>query len=460
MATERTRSSDGSTRFTIARGLDVPVAGEPEQIVGEAPPCTSVGLVTNDYRGLSASVSVREGERVRPGQTLYEDRKNPGVRFTSPVAGVVTAIHRGARRALQSIVVALDGDDAEPFTIASTGDLARLDREHVTTTLLTSGLWTALRTRPYGKIPRPGSLPSAIFVNAADSNPLAPDPRVVIASDPEAFADGVQVVSRLTNGEVFVCCRPDAVSLECERARVVTFVGPHPAGLVGTHIHFLKPVGATRTVWHLGCQDVMAIGRLFRSGYLVADRIVALAGPVVRRPRLVRVPLGANVEDLVREQLHDGACRVVSGSVLSGRAARPPASFLGRYHDQVSVLRDETEGSEYSFHRRLWPLAHARRGRVGTTASSGRPWAHAAKHAQSIAQMMVPLDSFDRMMPLDILATPLLRALLVGDLEAARALGCLELEEEDLALCSFVCPAKNDYGALLRFALDEIERRA
>lgn len=402
-------------------------------------------------------MEVQAGERVRAGQTLFTDRRNPAVKHTSPGAGIVAAINRGQRRSLQSVVVELDGDEAVDFEKYEVAQLASLAREDVQRNLLASGLWTALRTRPFSRIPAPDSEPRAIFVTAIDTNPHAVDPAIVIAEDPHAFANGLQVLAALTAGPLFVCTAStaDIAVTETDKVRHATFSGPHPAGLVGTHIHFLNPVSESRIVWHIGYQDVMACGRLFTTGLLHAERIVALSGPLVQKPRLLRTRLGASIHDLVADELAQEQMRLISGSVLAGRRATGPIAWLGRYHNQIGALR---EGSKREF------LAWARPGRDKfsaihayaahllhrgdfdlTTSQNGSPRA------------MVSIGSFEKVMPLDILATPLLKSLLVEDTDSARDLGCLELDEEDLALCSFVCNGKYEYGPFLRNNLTEIE---
>lgn len=444
------------------RGLDLPIAGVPEQSVQAAAPVGCVALLGPDYLGLKPTMQVQEGDRVGLGQPLFIDKKNPGVNFTSPGGGVVAAINRGARRALHSVVIRLtseESSDQERFNRYDRGELASLSDYQVRENLLTSGLWTALRTRPYSKVPTEDGVPSAIFVTAMDSNPLAADPSVVVAEFAEDFRDGLTILSKLFDGNIYVC-KASGSSIpvpEQERFVVAEFAGPHPAGVVGTHIHFLKPVSAARSVWHVSYQDVIAVGRLFSSGELWVERIVSLAGPAVRRPRLLRTRLGASTEDLVRDELDREECRVLSGSVFNGRRAAGWACFLGRYHNQLSVLR---EGHERELFGWIAPgldkysaanvfLSSLRRGAKlfdFTTSQNGSPRA------------MVPIGTYERVVPLDVLPTQLLRALLVRDTDSAQALGCLELDEEDLALCSFVCPSKYDYGPALRASLEQIER--
>jgi Na+-transporting NADH:ubiquinone oxidoreductase subunit A len=455
---ERFVQADRAVPIRIVDGLDIPIAGKPAQEISGGRDATAVALLGNDYVGLRPALQVEKGDRVKLGQTLFADRKHPDIRYTSPGSGVVTGINRGARRALLSIVVSLDGDDEEVFSCWPARDLPALRRDQVRDTLLASGQWTAFRTRPYGRVPDAGTQPHSIFVTAMDSEPLAARPEVVIQEHPADFTNGLTVLSHLTEGPVFVCKAPyaDLPEAPSDRVCIVAFSGPHPSGLAGTHIHFLAPVGAKRTAWHLGYQDVIAIGKLFTTGRIWTERIVALAGPMVREPRLIRARLGADIEALTRGELAEGAARIISGSVLSGRAARQPENYLGRFHNQVSVIAEAEPGSDRASAEAAdrgfstYSLSVSRTPRKRrfslTTALHGRPKA------------MVPFGQFEWVMPLDILPTQLLRALLVGDTDMAQALGCLELVEEDLALCSFVCPSKLNYGPLLREALEHIER--
>jgi Na+-transporting NADH:ubiquinone oxidoreductase subunit A len=435
----------------IKKGLDIPISGAPRQEISEGPPVSSVALLGQDYLGVRPTLLVEEGNRVKLGQPLFADRKRPEIVFTSPGSGVVSQISRGERRALRSVVVELQGDEAERFSCYPADRLAQLRRDQVVDNLLASGLWTAFRTRPYSKIPEPGAEPRSMFVTAIDSSPLAADPGVVIGAGQGAgrqdFANGLTIISRLTSGAVFLCKEPGAdIPLgDPARITVAEFAGPHPAGLAGTHIHFLDPVGAGKSVWHVNYQDVTAIGRLFTSGRLSVERIVALGGPVVGRPRLLRTRLGANIDELIRDETAKVACRVVSGSALSGHRAAGPTAFLGRYHGQITVLA-EGQGDRYVVGGALGALGARSRAYGLGTALHGRP------------STMLPVEAYERVMPLDVLPVPLLRALMVGDTDSAQLLGCLELDEEDMALCTFVCPGKQEYGPLLRASLTRIER--
>ena len=440
----------------IKKGLDVPLAGAPEQRITPGADVTSVALLGPDTHDLKPGMLVQEGDRVKLGQPLFKDKDNPGVNFTSPGSGVVAKVNRGERRVLQSVVISLEGDEAETFTSYAPGDLDGLDSQAVRDNLLASGLWTALRTRPFSKIPAPDAEARALFVTAIDTNPLAADPSVIIKTDPDAFRMGLTLLAKLVHGPVYICTAPDA-DCECpneEPFRHAVFSGKHPAGLVGTHIHFLEPVSENKVVWHIGYQDVMAVGKLFVTGRLPVERVVSLGGPMVSEPRLLATRLGAHTSELIAGELEKGNIRVVSGSVLSGHRAAGWAAYLGRYDTQISVLPDGKPREFLSFMRPGFGKFSAARAFTGkllgkaysfTTSQNGSPRA------------MVSIGSFEQVMPLDILPTPLLKALIVRDTDGARELGCLELDEEDLALCSFVCNGKYEYGPHLRKNLHEIE---
>lgn len=447
----------------IKKGLDLPISGKPEQRIHVARAVRHVALLGVDHVDLKPTMLIAEGDRVKLGQALFEHKKLPGVCFTAPGAGEVVAINRGARRMLQSVVIRLDDtEEQEIFASYPADRLDSLTNEQVVDNLLKSGMWAALRTRPFGKLPDPTTRPAAIFVTAIDTNPLSADPAPIIEAEGEAFAQGITVLSRLTEGKVWVCKAADAQLPEATmpaRAQVASFDGPHPAGLPSTHIHFLDPVSAHKTVWHLNYQDVIAIGKLFTTGHIPTERIVALGGPQVEEPRLLRTRLGACIEELLEGELVDGDNRAISGPVWSGRRAAGWSSYLGRHHLQISVLK---EGNQREVLGWLNPAGATKFSFLNVMLSSFK-----RKAAEPIAfttsqngspRAMVPVGTFEDVMPLDILPTQLLRYLLVGDTDMAQKLGCLELDEEDVALCSFVCVGKYDYAPVLRKNLNQIER--
>ncbi len=442
--------------INIKRGLDLPIAGAPAQRIEAGRPVRSVAVVGFDYPTMKPTMAVQVGDRVKLGQILFSDKKSEGVHYTAPGAGVVSAVHRGEKRVLQSVVIDLEGDEEVTFTSYSPAQLDGLSGEQVRENLQQSGLWTALRTRPFSKVPAVDATPASIFVTAIDTHPLAADPAIIIAEQPEAFEAGLKVLTNLA--KVFLCKAPNA-SLPGEslaKVQVESFNGPHPAGLPGTHIHFLDPVSASKSVWTIGYQDVIAVGKLFTSGRLSVERVVALAGPVVEQPRLVRARLGANLDELTAGELQPGANRVVSGSLLGGRTAHGAFAYLGRYHQQVSCLREGKE-REMLHYMRPGVDKHSILNIYISKLMAGKKFAFSTSTNGS-PRAMVPVGNYEEVMPLDVLPTQLLRALIVGDTEVAQKLGCLELDEEDLALCSYVCAGKYEYGPILRDNLTRIEK--
>jgi Na+-transporting NADH:ubiquinone oxidoreductase subunit A len=446
-------------RFEISRGLTIPIAGDPETTI-DVKNVGRVGLVADDYLGMRPTLLVSEGDMVQLGQPVFADKKTDGVAFTAPASGRVVSIYRAEKRRFVSLIIEKSGDqESRQFPSFDAGALATLDRAVVVESLVASGLWTSLRTRPFSKVPSPQAEPPlAVFINAMDTNPLAARPDPIILDRAEEFRAGVTVVTRLTSGKVYLCRTPGSkVPGEMMPQVVVAeFDGPHPAGLVGTHMHFLRPATAGRVNWHLNYQDVIAIGHLFLQGKLDLTRIISLAGPSVKQPRLIRTQVGASLTELVDGELVGSDVRVVSGSVLCGRKAGENADFLGRYSLQISCLpeghaRDflgwQMPGfDKYSITRAFASAWGAKRRYALTTTTGGSERA------------MVPIGTYEQVMPLDLIATPLLRALISRDTVTAQQLGCLELDEEDLGLCTFVCPGKYEYGEILRDNLLTIEK--
>ncbi|MFW8592503.1 Na(+)-translocating NADH-quinone reductase subunit A [Glaciecola sp. 2405UD65-10] len=440
----------------IKKGLDLPIKGAPQQQIGSTVTVSKVAILGEEYVGMRPTMHVQVGDVVKKGQLLFEDKKNPGVKYVSPASGEILEVNRGAKRVLQSVVVGIKGDDSIEFTKVSASAIASTDRQQLVDLLVETGLWTAIRTRPFSKAPAIGSAPKSIFVTAMDTNPLAVDPQLVIAERSADFESGLEVLARLTEGKIYVCKASGAnVKASASQAEVHEFAGPHPAGLAGTHIHHLDAVGPGKTVWQLNYQDVIAIGATVTSGELDVSRVVSIAGPAAKQPQIVRTQIGASTNELVKGQYADTPVRIISGSVLNGVKANGPHAYLGRFHVQVSIIEEDTEkkflgwitpGSDKHSVTRAY-LGHLSPKKLfnmtSTTNGSNRS--------------MVPIGNYERVMPLDIIPTLLLRDLLSGDSDGAQTLGALELDEEDLALCTYVCPGKYDYGQVLRDVLTTIE---
>lgn len=450
----------------VKRGYDLPLAGEPRQEVDDGPVVTRVAMLGVDFPGLKPRVEVEADEAVRRGQTLVTDRSQPAIRHTSPGSGRIVGVYRGERRRLLSVVVELEkselhgeGPQVDLPTVGSEASPEALED-----VLLRSGLWTSLRTRPFGVTPRPGTVPRSIFVTALDTQPHAPDIDVALEGLEAYFEAGLSALVTLARGggqplRLCLAERSRLAALAPSGAEVHCFSGPHPAGLAGLHMSLVDPVGRGRQSWYLGAQDVVAIGQLVLEGTLRVERVVAVGGPLAARPRLLRTRLGASVTELLAGEVQGtGRYRLVSGSVLHGQdATEGELAYLGRFHQQVSILSDDRKRKFFGWMAprlidtllldpwlsKLFPKARL----ALDTLQNGEP------------RPLVPIGRYERYMPYPDIVPPLLfRALLTGDLDKAEALGALELEEEDLALCSFACPSKLDFGRHLRHVLRQLEK--
>ena len=469
----------------IKKGLDIPISGSPVQEIGSAKNnIRSVGIVGDDYHGMRPTMLVGVGDKVKIGQPVMSDKKNEGVLFVSPACGTVRSINRGEKRKFLSMVIDVEGNDEVTFDTFSNFQVLGYDavKDH----LLATGMWPAFRTRPYSKSPAPGSVPRSIFVNAMDTNPLSAEPELIIDRHREHFVSGLSILTNLLKqpestgasdseaaeetegestgekkeahvGKVFVCAKNHShiPGVDIDDVELHEFKGPHPAGLSGTHIHVLDPVNENKVVWTIGYQDVIAIGHLFTTGRVMTERTVALGGPIVRKPRLITTQLGACLDDIVEGELSSRNARVVSGSVLTGRKSEEHLNYLGRYHCQVSAIEEGTHREFLGWQKPGFDKFTVTRLYVGSIL---KKTFNMTSNINGGHRSMVPIGTYERVMPLDILPTQLLRALLSGDTEQAQALGCLELDEEDLALCTFVCPGKYDYGSTLRENLTVIEK--
>lgn len=444
-------------RHTVTRGLDLPIPGAPAPAIVEARRPSRVAVLPDDHLGTKPRLRVQEGDTVARGQPLWQDRTHGAITITSPGSGRVVAVHRGERRALQSIVIELDASDGDghaPFA-GYTPTVVR-DRAALRALLLESGLWVAFRTRPFNHVPAPDTEPSAMFVTALDTSPLAPRVDAVIGERIDDFARGLEALRALSDAPVFVCRAPgSSLGDGVDGVRLADFGGKHPAGAPGFHIHTLAPVSRTRTAWQLAAHDVVRIGHLLRTGQLDVSHVVALGGPAVREPRHLRTRLGVALDELLAGELAPvapGALphRVISGSVLTGRRAEGPVfGYLSRHHHAVAVLPEVVKRRFLGFLRPDAPAFSSLPVYLGGGARAGfDTMMHGGPRA------MVPIGAYERVMPYDLMPTHLLRAVQLGDAEWAEQLGVLELDEEDVALCSYLCPGKADYGTALRRLLE------
>jgi len=440
----------------IKKGLDLPISGVPAQKIFNAPAVTEVALTGPDYVGMKPTMFVKVGDKVKVGDPIFEDKKTPGVLFTSPAHGTVKAINRGERRVLQNVVISVEGEEQKAFDSYLSKEAGEYEGKEIEALMVEAGLWPAFRTRPFSRSPELGSQPSSIFVSLMDTNPLAADQEVILAEYEEAFKTGVEALTKLAP-KVFVTKRKGAKTPSVAGEKVIEeeFSGPHPAGLVGTHIHHLDPVSLNKKVWHIGLQDVIALGHLLSTGKVFIERVVALAGPKATNPRLLRTRLGACMKQITAAEVATGPVRIISGSILSGRKMDDTFCFLGRFHTQVSVIEENSDreflgwqGPGYD----KYSIKNCYAGKFKNKVFDFHTNTYGSRRA------IVPVGMFEAVMPLDILPTQLIKALKTKDADLATALGCLELDEEDLALCTFASPGKDDFGPALRETLTTIEK--
>ena len=440
----------------IKKGLNLPIEGTPEQKVHQGPKVSKVALIGDDVVGMKPTMEVQIGDKVKVGQLLYTDKKTEGVRYTSPASGEVIEINRGARRAFQSVVIKVEGDDHQDFESYKGSELSGYKDADVRALLLESGMWPSLRRRPFSKAARPDETPSSIFVTAIDTHPLAADPAIVIKEQETAFKNGLKVLGKIAKVHLCTEASSTVVGADVENVSETKFSGPHPAGLAGTHIHHLDPVGENKFVWYINYQEVIAVGKLFETGKLFTDRVVALAGPVARNPRLIKTRVGASIDELIKgETFEADEIRPVSGSVFAGREARGPFAYLGRFHNQISLLKEGREREFLGWHSPGLNKFSVKP--IYLSAFSSKKFAMNTNKNGSL-RAIVPIGSYEKVMPLDILPTYFIRTIMARNTDMAVKLGALELDEEDVALCTFVDPGKNDFGPVLRENLETIEK--
>jgi Na+-transporting NADH:ubiquinone oxidoreductase subunit A len=442
--------------FNLKKGLNIPILGIPDQVIHDSKVPNSVAVLGPDFKGLKPKMLVSAGDKVIRGTPLFCHKDAPEISYVSPCKGEVKVINRGEKRVLLSVVIDVESIDDEGIAITKSHSNEKSQEQFVKKCLFDSGLWTSFLTRPYSKVPSSDSVPSSIFITAMDTEPLCPDADLIINQDLKAFEEGVKKISLLTKGNVFIC-KKNTSQLVVEGFDTYEFSGPHPAGLAGTHMHFLDAPSSSKTVWSIGYQDVIAIGKLFLTGFIDIKRVISIAGPNALKPRLVKTVLGASLDDILEGEYNKNEdCRVISGSILSGFHAVDDLAFLGKYSRQITIIKEDLEKHFFG-----WIKPQPNKFSVMPVLLSAFGFFKLFNLTSNLnggRRAMVPTGVFETLMPQDFLPTQMLRALLVMDTDVAQSLGALELDEEDLALCTFACPAKYEYGSALRDSLQKIEK--
>ncbi|MDA9997351.1 NADH:ubiquinone reductase (Na(+)-transporting) subunit A [Gammaproteobacteria bacterium] len=428
----------------IKKGLNLPISGHPDPVVSDTPTIHKAAILSNDFIGMKPTMLVKAGEKVKLGQKIIEDKKNPGVFFTSPCGGEVSSINRGDKRKFLSIEFDIDAEE-ESVLFDTNQDPKTL--------LIESGLFNAFRTRPFNRTPKVEDKPDRVFINACDTNPLAVSPKDIIQLNEADFNSGVAFISSLFDFDIDLAFEDDHRDYTFQNVNSTQFKGPHPAGLASTHINAIYPVNLHRKVWTINYQEVISIGYLVNNGKLRTHKNISLAGESVFNPSIVSARIGSNIDQLCAGKVNSNA-RVISGSVLFGHDAIDAMSYLGFYDNQVTALPNYTDDVFLNWvmpgkniHSKLNVFLSAFKKPAKFNFNTGINGGNRA---------IVPVGSYEEIIPHDILMTQLLKALVVGDVEMAAELGMFELTAEDLALATYVCPSKYDYCSILMDNLNKV----
>ena len=442
-----------SKLIRLRKGLNIKLAGKAEKILLPETAVTRFGVRFADFPGLVARLEVQEGASVRAGSALFHDKLFPEMKFVSPVSGVVREIVRGEKRVLTEVVIEQAGTDKIDFGAA---DPLKLTREEVRTKLLGSGLWTVIRQRPYHIVARPDAVPRAIFISAFDTAPLAPDLDFVMTNTHgNHLQTGINVLSRLTDGKIHISREAGSLRVpeleNLQRVEMHQFTGPHPAGNVGVQIHHIDPVVKGEVVWTIDIQDVVALGRLFDTGFHNRERIIALAGTGVLHPKYHRIRPGASVENILRANMKDGSLRVISGNVLTGKRISAEGSF-GFYDNMVTLL---PEGDYSEFFGWATPgLKKFSYWRTFVSSLLPRKEYDLDTNLHGGHRAFVVTGHYENVLPMDIYPVHLLKAIMAGDVELMENLGIYEVAEEDFALCEFIDPSKTEIQEIIRSGIN------
>ena len=445
----------------LKKGYNIPLAGSAKKELENATEPSKVGLLPGEFRGIKPKLSVKEGDAVQVGSPLFTDKQYADICFVSPVSGTVSAINRGERRKLTEIIVESDKkSDAIKIGDWSKDALSKMDRSDVKQALLKGGLWPFILQRPFSVIANPDETPRDIFISGFDTAPLAAKIGFLLKDRLDDFQLGIDMLAKMTDGQVFLSIpKEDSVFRDIKGVEVNVFSGPHPAGNVGVQIHHIKALKRGELVWQIKADAVAHIGKFFSTGTFPTERIFALAGSTVKDPKYIKTTAGTPLADLIpKSNLSEGELRFISGNVLTGRKTSLN-SYLGFYDTLITVLPEgkksrkllgyflpgiKTESFSKTFFSSLVP---GKKEYALDTLIKGGPRA-----------FVMSASDYEKVMPMDILPVQLAKSILAEDIDEMEGLGILELDEEDVALCSYMCLSKTDFGKILRDGLDQIQK--
>ena len=437
----------------IRKGLDIKLRGKAEKIFIRPDPAELYAVKPTDFHNLIPRLTVKVDSSVKAGTPLFYDKYHPEVYFTSPVSGQVTAINRGERRQILEVVIKADAEiEYETFDM---GKPARMNVKEIKDKLLKSGLWPAIRQRPYDIIADPEDMPKAIFISAFDTSPLAPDYDFVVKGCEEDFQKGIDALSKLTVGKVHININDEypasQVFTQAMNVQINRFRGPHPASNIGIQIHHIDPINKGEIVWYVSPQDVITIGRLFNKGIYDASKVIALAGSEVLKPRYYKIVGGTSIKNMIENNITDGNNRFISGNVLTGTRIVSDG-FIGYYDSLITVI---PEGDHYEFLG--WAMPGLKKYSVSRSYWS---WLFSNKEYRIDTNLnggiraFVITGQYEKVFPMDIYPVQLIKAILAKDIDLMEKLGIYEIAPEDFALCEFVCTSKIDVQNIVREGLD------
>lgn len=429
----------------LKRGYNLKLKGGIEQceVAQNEAVSSSYGIVPDDFTGIIPRLDKKAGEAIKAGEPLYHDKNYEQVKVVSPVAGVIKEVRRGERRKIEAIII--EGNGSEECV---KHDLSK----PVLDILVESGLWVMMRQRPYDVVPNPAVRPRDIFVTAFDSAPLAPSLQLVVGDKSKYIEKGVEVLSSLTDGNVYIGC--DNNDMAIGGAQVNTFIGPHPAGNAGVQIANVKPVNKGEVVWTMDIVTLARIGELFTTGKVSHDTVVALTGECVTQPRYVKATMGCTIESLLGSDINDNS-RIISGNVLTG-AKVGADGYLRAPYRHITVIPEVNKPDEFMG----WASLNPNRFSLYRTFTS---WMCGHKDGISMdarvkggERAIVRLDEYDNMLPMDIYAEFLIKAIIAFDIDKMEQLGIYEIAPEDFALAEFACTSKLELQRIVREGLDRM----
>ncbi len=444
----------------LKKGFDIKLKGEASDTVDHNIGVTRFAIKPPNFRGNSPipKVIVAQGDEVKAGEVIFFDKKNPDVKYVSPVSGEIVEVRRGAKRAITEVIIL--ADKMMDYEVYDFPKIENCNRDDIRDAMIGSGLWTLLNQRPFDIIPGIDDIPANIFISTFDTAPLAPDHNILIEGKEEAFQKGLDVLNKLTVGKVFLGLdgnnKPASAFANATGVEINYFSGKHPAGNVGVQIHHTSPI-RKETVWTVGVQEVATIGGFFLNGKVDLSRKVALTGAGIAEPRYVATHVGAHIGDLLKANMSDPNMRIVAGDVLTGQAVTMD-DFLNYGDDQITTLAEGNYNEMFGWLLPLSPRPSLSKTLPGFLMPDFKYEADTNTHGEKRA--FVVSGQYEKVLPMDVFPQHLMKAILANDIERMEGLGINELSEEDVALCEFVCTSKQPLQSILRKGLDMMREQS